>query len=126
MENLHQGWVGSFKIEIEPKDTEVSVRYDIFINQSNITNQNIVLFSVKDTDTGEALVETDVDTYTGVIPLASITNNYVKHVEITFLWENDDNSTQDILLGITANLSIQVPISVTVTQYMGETIESYT
>lgn len=117
---------GSFEITIEPLDTQVSVRYDISINQLDITNQKIILSLVEEIDTGSILIRTGENTYTGIIPLEDIVEDYVNNIKITFIWENDEtNNAQDIILGTTPNLKVQIPISVTISQYMGEEVVPY-
>lgn len=132
-ENVHTndgkfapGATGSFEITIKPMDTQVSVRYDISINQSNIENQKIMLFSVEEIDKGNTLVKTGENTYTGIIPLEDITEEYTNNIKITFVWENDEtNNEQDSILGTTPDLKVQIPVTVVVTQHMGEEIEPY-
>ena len=41
-------------------------------------------------------------------------------------WENDENNNQmDTTLGTLKGYTVNIPINVTATQYLGETIEEY-
>ena len=122
---LAPGSAGGFMIAIEPMDTQVSVRYDISIDQSEIKNQKLSLYSVEEIDTGNPLIETEPNVYTGIILLKDIVDNYINNIEIIFVWENDESNDDDIILGTTPGLKIPIPIMVTVNQYMGETIKAY-
>jgi len=119
------GAAGSFDIVIDPVDTEVSVRYDIAIDTSMLAS-NITLDSVIEAD-GNIITQTAADTYTGVMPLYSIGNGYKNDIKINFSWTNDEsNNANDTAVGTTFGTKMQVPITVKVSQYLGEAITPYT
>ena len=128
------GSIGSFLIAIEPRDTQVSIRYDISIGSLPITNKTIKLSAVKNADTDTELTRTGENIYTGLILLGDrmdtsnvIDENYMANIEITYEWVNDEtNNTVDTNMGLFTWLTVTAPISVTVSQYMtGETIDPY-
>jgi len=123
---LAPGGEGSFEIEIDPQDTQVSVRYDIIINQTSIINERIKVASVKELDSGNEIIRTGKNIYTGIIPLEKIDGEYMERIKATFVWENDDyNSEEDTELGVIPDLKLQIPVLVTVSQYVGEDIDMY-
>ena len=118
---------GYFEITIDPTDTEVSVRYDITFDVSNLedTNTSLNISSVVETS-GETLTQTDENTYTGVITLSEIANGEVYTIRATVAWTNvEANNADDYEVGKTADATIEIPVSVVLTQYLGETIEEY-
>ena len=116
------GLEGYFEFTIEPQDTQVSVRYDITIDQSQAIAEDIHLISVEEVATNNTLTETAQDTYTGVMPLSVINNNYVNTIRITFKWEEDESNLQNGTTIETNTLNVKIPITVNVKQYLGEAI----
>lgn len=67
------GLKGNFTITINPKDTDVSVKYEIKLDQSNLQENNFLnIKSIQEIQTNNQLIKTDINTYTGVIPLERI------------------------------------------------------
>ena len=123
---LAPGTKGNFIIDIDPNNTQVSVRYDISINLSNITNDMIYLDSVSEIGSGNAIIQTEENTYTGIIPLSNIDGTYTEEVKLAFVWENDENNNEeDSVIGKVANLKIEIPITIKIRQYLGEEINPY-
>lgn len=122
------GTCGNFDIVIDPTDTQVSIRYDITIDSSALTLNNVYLVSVNQiSDNTIKLIRTAANTYTAVIPLNKITGSYVNDIRINFAWTNDENNNaNDTLIGNIPNNIINIPINVSVTQYVGENIVQYT
>lgn len=63
--NLAPGLMGTFKISINPKDTDVSIRYNVSLDEEQLTNSNIQIKSIKETQAGNELIKIDKNTYTG-------------------------------------------------------------
>lgn len=123
---LAPGLIGNFKISINPTDTSVSVRYDINLDKEKLTNDNMQIKSIKETLLGNELVQVAENTYAGVITLEEIKAQKMNEVTVEIEWaENDDNNEQDVNLGSTWNAECQVPITVHVSQYLGEEISPY-
>ena len=118
------GMKGNFKISINPQNTSVSVRYDIRLNKEQLTNKNIKLVSVKEKKQNNILIKTGEDTYTGIISLDDIKNNVTNEIIIEIEWIDDrQNDGEDTKIGIIENSEIKIPMTVYVSQYLGETIE---
>jgi hypothetical protein len=118
--------IGDFSITIDPEDTDVSLRYDITIDKSKITNSRILITSVTEIEKNNTLILTEEDTYTGVIPLENIRNGDKNKIKVVVTWLNEEsNNEQDTQIGIGQNSKIEIPIVVRVTQYLGETITQY-
>lgn len=115
---------GTFEINIEPEDTQVSIRYDIELNENLISNTSFKITDISSRNVN--IVRTDENTYTGVILLSDIVDGYFQSVDISFRWENDENNNEnDTAIGQIYNNSINIPIKITFTQYLGETITPY-
>lgn len=119
---LAPGIEGYFDILVDPKDTEVSVRYDIIydIDYLQSVNKAFVITKIEETS-NKQLILTDKHTYTGVIPL-----NTGSHVIRTYIkWEDiEDNGYNDYITGTTSTL-FELPIKVNISQYLGEEIIEY-
>lgn len=117
------GTSGYFEITIDPKDTQVSLRYDISMDLSQITNGKIQLTSVEETLDSNTMIQTAENTYTAIIPLQDIHDGYKNNIKVSFNWENDEsNNTEDTNIGIVPNPKIIIPVTVKVTQYLNEII----
>ena len=64
---LAPGTTGYFDIEIDPTDTDVSIRYDIDFDFTALSN-SISVLSIQET-TGADLIKTNLNTYTNVLTL---------------------------------------------------------
>ncbi len=124
--NLAPGLSGTFNISINPENTDVSIRYDVSLNQENLINKNITIKSIKETNQGKTLVKTAENTYTSVIPLEEIKNGIYNNIEVEIEWKDDEtNSEEDIHMGIQKDYKLEIPIIVHVSQYLGEEIIAY-
>lgn len=124
--NIAPGLTGTFKMNINPNDTNVSVRYDIHLDDEKLTNPNIQIKSIKETLNGNELVKTDQNTYTGIISLEKIQQGTTNEITVEVEWmEGEDNHEEDIGLGTTWDAEYQIPITVHVCQYLGETLTPY-
>jgi len=122
--NLAPGLSGSFEISINPKDTNVSVRYDITLEKFN--NENVKIKSIKETEYNNTLVRTEDRTYTGIIPLDKIQEGAINKINIEVEWVDDGtNDIEDTKLASDFEQKLQIPIKVNVSQYLGETITPY-
>lgn len=124
--NLAPGLSGTFDISIDPSNTDVSVRYDVSLNQENLINKNITIKSITETKEGTTLVRTGENTYTGVIPLERIKQGIDNNIEVEIEWKNDDtNNEEDTNMGRQEDYKLEIPIIVHVSQYLGEEIVAY-
>lgn len=121
--NIAPGVSGIFNISINPENTDVSVRYDISLNEENLTNDNIVIKEVTETVTGKSLIKTAENTYTGVILLEEIKQGIYNNIKVEIEWKYDEiNNEQDIIMGTDADFKLEIPINIHVCQYFGEEI----
>ena len=122
---MHLGLSGNFEIAINPTDTDVSVRYDISLDEESMTNDNIHIVSIIETEDNNTLTRTNQNTYSAVIPLNKIKNGITNNIRVNILWDDNEESTQDISIGSTRNPKLHIPITVHVSQYLGEQISEY-
>lgn len=118
------GMQGNFDIIINPSGTEVSIRYDITFDFSSLTNEEFSVSSIQEL-TSNSLTRTGESTYTGIILLANI-NNTIHTIRTSLVWNNNEaNNANDSALGSVPNNTIAIPVTVKISQYLGETIETY-
>lgn len=120
------GLGGNFNIVIDPKETDVSVRYDITFDLSELEGTGIQINSITETEVGNSFIRTDENTYTGIINLNDIKRGIIHNINVDFNWEeNDKTNEKDTMLGSIPNNKILIPVSVNVSQYIGEEIKEY-
>ncbi|MBR3163431.1 MAG: hypothetical protein IKF17_04975 [Clostridia bacterium] len=91
-----------------------------------MTNENIQINNIVETIDNNTLTKTGENTYTAIIPLNKIKNGITNNIKISIQWvDNELDSTQDISIGATSNPKLHIPITVHVSQYLGETISEY-
>lgn len=124
---LAPGLSGSFEIAINPEDTNVSVRYDIILNQEELGSSNLKIKSIEEVENGYELIKTAENTYTGIISLQDINNGVNHKIKMEVEWiddgSNDENDTQ---LGINLTNKLKIPITVHAIQYLGEEVTPVT
>ena len=120
------GMYGMVDLTLDPKDTDVSVKYNITL--ADIGDQPISLVSVELIDGNSTLIRTAEDMYTGVMNLSNIKNDTAEvTVRISVLWENDESKNDiDTEIGMNKGHTLDIPITVQVVQYLGEQIVPYT
>lgn len=131
-ENVKSGKVapemdGYFDIEIDPNNTETSVRYDITFDFTNLDSSQFVINEIKEIDEKE-IVRTGEFTYSNIFTLDEINNNETNTIRVYLSWINDElNNEKDSNLGKVANNTIKIPVVVEITQHFdGETLTEYT
>ena len=109
---------------LDATECDVAVRYDITFNLEDTSYADNIIFSIS--DTYNATVKTDENTYSGVISLDSIENEEVITLRVSVDWQDlqayDDDDT---LLGKEEEQKISVPINIRLNQYFGEEIVEY-
>lgn len=120
-DKLAPGLSGSFEIVINPENTNVSIKYDITLDEEKLGDTNLKIKSVQEIDNEAQLIKTEENTYTGVIPLEDI-NNGVKHrIEVEIKWEDTgEEDEKDSTIG--ASHEFKIPIIFRASQYLGENI----
>lgn len=125
--NIAPGLTGNFKISIDPKNTEVSVKYEVSLNQDELTNSNISIKSITETQEGNELVKVGENTYVGIITLEEIKAGHKNEITVEIEWMEDENNNEaDMELGTKWDAEYQIPITVHVCQYFGEELNTYT
>ena len=120
---LAPGLSGSFDVLINPEDTNVSVRYDVTLNQEELGSSNLKIKSILEIQNGYELIKTAENTYTGIMTLQEIQNGIIHKLRVEVEWADDgSNDENDTELGKGDIQQLQIPISVHVIQYLGEEI----
>ena len=121
---ISPGLSGNFKIVINPKDTNVSIRYDITLNQEELKSSNVKISSVEEKNNGAKLIKTAENEYTGIITLQDIQKNIIHEIEMNVEWLDDEqNNESDTLLGTNKDKrQFEIPVTFHATQYLGEEI----
>lgn len=120
---LAPGTKGNFLISIDPKDTNVSIRYDISLSENGLTNKNIKIRNITRENNEKPLINTGEGTYTGIITLEEIQNNKIDNIKVEIEWVNQEqNNEEDTELGSIYDSTLSVPITIKFTQYLGEEI----
>lgn len=130
-ENVKEGKIapgvsGHFDIEINPNDTETSIRYDVEFDFSNLDESQFVIDKIEEIDNKE-IVRTGKYTYSNIMSLDEIKNKEVNTIRVSLSWINDENNNEkDSLLGSIPNNTLNIPVKVTITQHEdGETLTEY-
>ena len=113
-----------FDLNIVPTNTDVSIKYDITFDFSELS-ASLVVDDISELN-NRTLVRTGENTYSGVITLSEIGNNVTSDVRVTIAWDNvEANNETDTELGRNVGGTISIPVRVDVTQYLGEQLVEY-
>lgn len=120
------GIEGYFDIKIDPKDTKVSIKYEIIYDIEYLKKINPAFTITKVEEINDnKLYLTSQNTYTGIITLDDIKLNKVHTIRTYVKWEDiEENYENDYLVGI-SDSQFQLPIDVNVIQYSDEEIVEY-
>ena len=119
------GSIGTLNIDIVPTDTEVSFTYEISFDLSNLENEEFQIYQINE-KSGDTIIRTGENSYTGIAYLNDINRDKEYEIEVQFIWNNSiENDEADYNLGSRSNENIEIPITIRVKQYTGETIEEY-
>lgn len=119
------GRSGYFDIVINPSGTDVSIRYDITLNINSDDYPANINFNVADIS-DNSTIKSDINTYSGTIDLNNIKLNKTLTLRITVNWQDNINyDTSDSNIGTKEDTYINIPATVKVSQYLGETIVPY-
>lgn len=121
-DKLAPGLSGSFEILISPEDTNVSIKYEITLDEEELGDTSLKIKSIEEIGTGAQLIKTEENTYTGVISLQDIENGIKHKIKVEVEWEDNGlNDENDTIIG--KEHQFQIPIIFHATQYLGEQIE---
>ena len=122
------GLSGSFSLEIDPTDTDVSVRYDITIDEDEIEVNTFRITSIEINDENMEIIQTAQNTYTGVFLLEDIQNDVTATINVFFEWEDNNiesENNEDTNIASEYNAKFEIPVTVRVIQYLNEEIIEY-
>ncbi len=102
-----------FDLVIDASDSQVSVEYDLEIDDSAIEDYPNIYFSITDMGSNQVL---DSNTYSGTILLSS--QNRVTTLRITLIWDNDPDYDETDTSLIGGNLAFTIDADFK--QYLGE------
>lgn len=121
-DKLAPGLSGSFEILISPENTNVSIKYEITLNEEELGDTSLKIKTIEETETGAQLIKTGENTYTGIISLQDIENEIKHKIKVEIEWEDKGlNDENDTIIG--KEHQFQIPIIFHATQYLGEQIE---
>ena len=113
------GSVGTFEIEIDPTNTDVSFTYELTIDTSGLNNEEFIISNVREIN-GNEFIRTDKNTYVGIARLDDNQNNEKYNIAINITWNNnEENNENDYNLGKNADIDINIPVSLNISQYTG-------
>lgn len=122
---LAPGAEGYFDINIDPSGTDVSIVYDLTFDFTDVLDK----FSISriEETTGGGFVKTGENTYSNIIRLSDIKNNVTNNVRVYLKWDNNElNNETDTQIGLTKDNFINIPVSITISQYLNEELVPYT
>jgi hypothetical protein len=123
-DKIAPGILGWFDILIDARDTQVSIIYEITFDFTSLPS-NITVEKIEEIN-GREIIKTGPNTYSNYITLDDINNNVKDTIRVHIKWNNDEeNNENDTNIGIIKNNSIKIPVSITVSQYLNDTIEPY-
>jgi len=124
---------GYFDVDIDPTGTSVAIRFDVTIDTSELNISDLINFQsacklVEGEEVSEGIIRTGANTYTGIISLEEVENGDITSARFYFKWEDAEGESGDIadsILGNERDISLGIPVEITVSQYSGETITEY-
>ena len=119
---LSPGSSGTITLELDPAGSEVAILYEFrFVDKSVNSAKLLDISNVTSDDT--SFVRTDVDTYSGIIPLSSIQNGDTVEVSFDFVFD----ATVDIeaITEDNGNMADFFEVQFKALQYRGETLVPY-
>lgn len=123
-DKIAPGILGWFDILIDARDTQVSIIYEITFDFTSLPSK-ITVEKIEEIN-GREIIKTGPNTYSNYITLEDINDNLKDTIRVYIKWNNDEeNNENDTNIGIIKNNSIKIPVSITVSQYLNDTIEPY-
>lgn len=121
-EKIAPGSTAYFDLVFDPESVDTAIRYDITLDFNSITNRKLNFDSIINITKNIPLIRTGEFTYSGVISLEEIKNKEKNTVRTTLIWQNDEanNEEDSKTLG-----TINIPVNILITQYMGETLTEF-
>lgn len=112
------GGVGEFILEINPNDTEVAYTYEISVDLSNNSYEQIKLDDISGID--GTVLDVSNGVYKRTVSLDDINNKKIDKIKISFSWEFDDKYNEsDSSLGLNQDSEFSFPVTIRFSQYKG-------
>lgn len=109
------GVTGTFLLEIDPTDTEVSFKYEISFDSTNLPSQ-VRIDNVEGIGGTNLTLQNNV--YSRIFRLSEIQAEMTDTIRVTFSWANNDvNNDSDSTLGQSEG-DIEIPINIKFSQYV--------
>ena len=120
------GLSGYFEIELDPNNTDTSIRYDLTFDFSNLDEDQFRVDRIIEIN-DKTIYRTGESTYSNIITLAEIRNNETNTIRVYLEWiEDEANNDKDSAL-VLEEQDLKIPVRVDITQYIdGDVIEEYT
>lgn len=120
---LAPGSKGYFDVVIDTTDVDVAFRYDISLDFTHITNDNIQIEGTESLGGTGEFIKTAESTYSSIVPLEEVENDEQITIRVYLNWVNNDEDVESDFAVSGQNLSI--PINTHFIQYLGESIVPY-
>lgn len=125
------GTNGYFDILIDPTGCSVAIRFDVILDVASLDIIDSIKFSsacrvVNNVEVSEGIVQTGVNTYSGIISLEDVKNAVPTTVRFYIEWEEKGTTTADDAdsqLGLVRGNVTSLPVRVEASQYLGETLQ---
>lgn len=110
---------GYFEIEIDPTNTDVSFVYEITIDTEELENEEFKISNVRELNENY-FIRTGEYTYVGIARLEENKNGEKYNIKIEIVWNNnEENNESDYVLGTKAEMEVDLPIEIELSQYLG-------
>ena len=124
---------GYFDIVFDGTGNSTAIRFDVTLNFDELNISEAIHFQnaykvVNGVEQNNYMVRTAENTYSGIISLADVTNEVLTRVRFYVEWENDttgQSDEADSVLGLSRNISLEIPVTVNIKQYVGEQLTAY-
>ena len=114
------GGKASYEIVIDPKETEVAIRYDISIDLSALEENPNITFEVTEVSSGT--ITNNGLIYSGIISLDDISEGDKLSLKMSIVWEDEEEYDEADTLLMQKLSTLKIPISIKFIQYAGEVL----
>ena len=122
---LAPGVTGNFTMGVDLTDVDTAIEYDLELDESVFNNPNIHISNVTATRGSISRVTNEDPTskivkYHGYLSLNNVVNGKTFTIRVYVKWDNnDDYNDIDTETGSIANTVIDLPVNITISQYVG-------
>ncbi len=124
---------GYFDIILDGTGNSTAIRFDVTMNFDELDISDAINFQaaykvVNGEEQSNYMVRTGENTYSGIISLADVTNEVQTRVRFYVEWENDvtgQSDADDSVLGLSRNITLGIPVTVNLKQYVGEQLTPF-